>query len=200
MPLRGASHYRVRSTAVAVVIVSHVAVLALLAIRTDREGAPPVDERMTLVFFDPFDESRASLHDQSRRRASRAAREIAAPPAEAMAPAADVSAAIPPGIDWYAHGADAAQRATAEPATRSFDFPRREPARRERKEFGWDKTHTERVHALEGGGIGIHLSDNCELVIAPFPMAGCALGRRKARGDLFDEMKAPVEPGDWKDR
>ena len=24
------------------------------------------------------------------------------------------------------------------------------------------------------------------------------LGKRKARGDLFDEMKAPVEPGDWK--
>ena len=54
------------------------------------------------------------------------------------------------------------------------------------------------MHALEGGGIGIHLSDNCELILVPLPLGGCALGKRKARGDLFDEMKSPVEPGDWK--
>jgi len=91
-------------------------------------------------------------------------------------------------------------RATEPATTRSFDPAQREPAPREKKAFGWDETHTERVHALDGGGIGIHLSDHCDLIIAPFPMAGCWLGKRKARGDLFDEMKAPPEMGDWKDR
>jgi hypothetical protein len=187
--------------AVAVVIGGHVAVLALFAIHQVREAGKSTDERMTLIFLDPLeDTSRPHPIDATRRAIVRPPTPT---PAAQPAPAESSAIAAPdpaPGIDWYAHGMDAAQRAAAEPTTRDFGFPKREPAPREKKAFGWDKTHTERVHALEGGGIGIHLSDNCELVIAPFPMAGCALGKRKARGDLFDEMKAPVEPGDWKDR
>jgi hypothetical protein len=187
---------------VAVVIGGHVAVLALFAIHHVRETGKPADERMALIFLDPIEHASLPLPADAPPPVPGTRRSIGAPsdppaPAESNAISAPDAA---PGIDWYAHGADAAQRAAAEPITRDFDFPRREPAPREKKEFGWDTTHTERVHALEGGGIGIHLSDNCELVIAPFPMAGCALGKRKARGNLFDEMKAPVEPGDWKDR
>jgi hypothetical protein len=190
---------------VAVVIGGHVAVLALLAIHHVRETRKPADERMVLIFLDPIENTSLPRPFDAPRPAPGTRRSISVPPAPEDPPAPTDSNAISapastPGVDWYAHGTDAAQRAAAEPATRDFGFPRRGPAPREKKEFGWDKTHTERVHALEGGGIGIHLSDNCELVIAPFPMAGCGLGKRKARGDLFDEMKAPVEPGDWKDR
>jgi hypothetical protein len=34
-------------------------------------------------------------------------------------------------------------------------------------------------------------------VIAPILFGGCSLGKIEARGDLFDEMKAPAQPGDW---
>jgi hypothetical protein len=189
---------------VAVVAGGHVAVLALFAIHQVRETGKSSDERMTLIVLDSLEATSRPRTTVTPPRPPATPRSTLAPAPTAL-PAPDVSTAIDlpdavPDVDWYAHGTDAAQRAAAERTTRDFGFPRREPAARDKKEFGWDKTHTERVHALEGGGIGIHLSDNCELVIAPFPMAGCALGKRKARGDLFDEMKAPVQPGDWKDR
>jgi hypothetical protein len=190
---------------VAVVIGGHVAVLALFAIHHGPDIGQSDDERMTLVFIDPVDATSRPrpIEALARPPATRHPMSVRPAPAAPPPPADSNAITVPdpaPGIDWYAHGTDAAQRAAAEPTTRGFGFPKREPAPREKKEFAWDKTHTERVHALEGGGIGIHLSDNCELMIAPFPIAGCALGKRKARGDLFDEMKAPVEPGDWKDR
>lgn len=199
MPWGTPSNFRSRAGAIAGVIGGHVAVLVLLVAHHERGQGSAYDERMTLVFVDP-------LPDAERPRARRPARaaplarppETTPPPPSAPTPAA--STVVTPGVDWYSQGSQAASRTATEPTTRSFDFPKREPAPREKKEFGWDKTHTERVHALDGGGIGIHLSDNCELIIAPFPMAGCALGKRKARGDLFDEMKAPPEMGDWKDQ
>jgi len=189
---------------VAVVIGGHVAVLALFAIH-QRDSYEPADDRMTLIFFDPLDETNDSrpADAPTRPAVTRRATLESRPPTAQPAPDDATAIVVPqttPGVDWYTHAADAARRAATEPTTRDFGFPRSEPAPRQKKEFRWDKTHTERVHALAGGGIGIHLSDNCELVIAPFPMAGCAFGKRKARGDLFDEMKAPVEAGDWKDR
>jgi hypothetical protein len=182
---------------VALVVGGHVVLLALLATQRGNESVL-ADERMTLVFIDPLEAAQLPRPVNRLPQAARNAPPPSDEPAPSHAPVANESAAITPGIDWYANGSEAARRAAAEPTTRSFDFPVREPAPRDKRPFGWDKVHTERVHALEGGGIGIHLSDNCELVLAPLPFAGCALGKRKARGDLFDEMKAPVEPGDWK--
>jgi hypothetical protein len=201
MSRRGAppSTFQSRFTAVALVVGGHLFLLAVLTVRGEHGRTGAVDERMSLVFIDlPEPPPRATPAAEPSRpaRPTRAAVPAISPLTDS---AASESSAISPGIDWYADGRDAAQRAAVEPTTRDFGFPKREPAPREKKEFAWDKTHTERVHALDGGGIGIHLSDNCELILTPLPMAGCALGRRKARGDLFDEMKAPVQPGDWKD-
>src|SRR5689334_9385449 len=173
------SNFQSRFTAIAMVLGGHLVLLGLLTIRDDHGGGAAADERMTLVFIDLPDEHPPIAPPSTPPRTPRPARLEA--PATITVPDAKESAAISPepapGIDWYANGADAAQRAATQPATRDFSFPKREPAPREKKEFGWDKTHTERVHALDGGGIGIHLSDNCELIIAPFPMAGCALGK-----------------------
>jgi hypothetical protein len=181
---------------VALVVCGHAVVLALLVIHRGAESDLPADQYMTLTFIDPLRETARSSPSNRPMRPPRSLRT----PIESLAPASDTtrSAVITPGIDWYANGSAAARRAAAEPTTRDFGFPGREPAKRERKPFGWDKTHTERVHALEGGGIGIHLSDNCELILVPLPLAGCALGKRKARGDLFDEMQEPPQMGDWK--
>jgi hypothetical protein len=199
MPPRPTAYdFRSRAWVVAVVIGGHVAMLLpLLSAHREPERAAESDERMLLVFIDPLDKVRAAPEADPSTRLPRTPRASAPPPAEA-ARATDASAAISPGVDWYANGSDAARRAATAPTTRDFAFPRHEPPPRERRPFAWDKVHTERVHALDGGGIGVRLSDNCELVIAPFPLAGCVLGKRQARGDLFDEMKAPPDMGDWK--
>lgn len=207
MPRAAPSNFRSRAGAIAGVIGGHVAVIVLLV--AHREAGIPAfdDERMTLVFVEPLPEAAPPVGRPAR--SSRAAapssagfpiRSVEAPPRTSAPSAPGESSAITPGVDWYSQAGQAASRAAAGPTTRRFDFPEREPAPRQKKEFAWDKTHTERVHALDGGGIGIALGDNCELVIAPFPMAGCALGKRKARGDLFDEMKAPPVMGDWKEK
>ncbi len=198
MPRRRASHYRARSIAVAVVIGGHVALLALLATRQEREPGTPADRQMTLVFIDALEETTGPASVDYRARAARPVRVPTIAPAPLPASANDESAAITPGVDWYARGSDIAQRAAIEPTTRDFGIAKREPAPRAKKPFGWDKVHTERVQALEGGGIGIRLSENCQIALIPLPIGGCSFGKRKARGDLFDEMKAPVDRGDWK--
>jgi hypothetical protein len=62
------------------------------------------------------------------------------------------------------------------------------PDRRQKSEFGWDRTHTQRIEPIEGGGILIHLSDHCVFVLFPLPFAGCGIGKIPVRGDLFDHM------------
>ena len=188
--------FRNRFAAVALVIGGHIALLALLTQTSRRESEPRDDELMTITFIDLSDEhppqTTASAAPSARFQRRRAER------TPASAPASVDTAPITPDADWYAEASRAAGRAAVAPETRSFDFPKREPAPREKAEFGWDKVHTERVRALAGGGIGIRLSDNCEIALLPLPIGGCALGKRKARGDLFEEMKAPPELGDWK--
>jgi hypothetical protein len=62
------------------------------------------------------------------------------------------------------------------------------PDRKQKSEFGWDRTHTQRVEPIEGGGILIRLSDHCVLVVFPLPFVGCGIGKIPVRGDLFDHM------------
>jgi hypothetical protein len=105
-----------------------------------------------------------------------------------------------PLIDWKAE----AQRAAASVSTESSPYESFDPSERpapepKQKPFGWDPTQTQKVEALPQGGILIRLSDNCALVLAPLPMGGCGIGKRKARGDLLEGMSAPRRAGDWKD-
>ena len=189
--------FRNRSGAAALVIGGHIALLGLLTQTSQRGSETADDERMSLVFIDLPDEH----PEQTATRIAPSARSqrTRTKQTPTVAPANVDTTAISPGAtDWYAEAGRAAAREATAPELRSFDFPKREPAPREKEEFGWDKVHTERVRALPGGGIGIRLSDNCEIALLPLPIGGCALGKRKARGDLFDEMKAPVELGDWK--
>ena len=111
------------------------------------------------------------------------------------------AASIESGVDtdWRADGARAAAAvAAADKANvRQFGIAPGLPDKpRQIKSFGWDRAHTQRVEALAEGGIRIRLSDRCGLVLAPWPVGGCALGRIDARGDLFDGMTAPARLGD----
>ncbi|HZE43196.1 MAG TPA: hypothetical protein VE058_05410 [Steroidobacteraceae bacterium] len=62
------------------------------------------------------------------------------------------------------------------------------PDRKEKSEFGWDRSHTHRVESLEGGGLLIHINERCVLVLMPFPLPFCGIGKIPVRGDLLDHM------------
>lgn len=62
------------------------------------------------------------------------------------------------------------------------------PDREGKPEFGWDRSHTHRVESLEGGGLLIHINDRCVVVLIPFPLPFCGIGKISARGDLLDHM------------
>jgi hypothetical protein len=198
MPRREASHYRERSIAIAFVIGGHLAVLLLLATRVAHERPSPPEDRLLLTFIEIPEDVIAAPPTGSPSPIPSPVRSNTLPIAGVDAAAPGESTAIAPGIDWYGDAASAASREVMKPDVHDFGFPKREPEPRAKREFGWDKTHTERVSALPEGGLLIRLNDNCAIIIAPLPLGGCSLGKRKARGDLFDEMKAPVETGDWK--
>jgi hypothetical protein len=70
------------------------------------------------------------------------------------------------------------------------------PDPKQKADFGWDYSHTHRVENIEGGGILIHISDRCVLVLFPLPFGGCSIGKIPARGDLLDHMhEAPALDG-----
>ena len=111
--------------------------------------------------------------------------------------------------DWAAEGRAAAEREIEqeELARRqaaaigprhgdAFASPKRKP------EFHWDDAHTRRVELLKGGlGVAVHINDHCALILyALIPMAGCTVGEIPVRGDLFEHMHDPPEPGAWRAR
>ena len=180
----------------ALVIGGHIALLALLTRINQRESETRADERMTLVFIDLPDEH--SERDSAKTTTSAIARARAGRTTAASPTIVDTTTITQEPPDWYDEARRAVARQAGAPEIRSFDFPKREPPPREKQKFGWDKVHTERIAQLPGGGTLVRLSDHCSLVLAPLPLGGCSLGKRKPRGDLFDEMNAAADPGDWK--
>jgi hypothetical protein len=68
------------------------------------------------------------------------------------------------------------------------------PDGKPKPEFAWDRSHTQRVESMEGGGILIHINDRCTLVLFPLPFVGCGIGKKPASGDLFEHMReAPAD-------
>jgi hypothetical protein len=63
------------------------------------------------------------------------------------------------------------------------------PDREKKAEFAWDRTHTQRIVPIEGGGMLIRLSDHCVFVVFPLPFVGCGIGKIPVHGDLFDHMR-----------
>ena len=91
---------------------------------------------------------------------------------EATRSAAAIAASIDAGAGHALHG--------SRPA---------DSARRHTPSFQWDKSVTERIESIPGGGTLIKLNDHCGLTFSPLPMLGCWLGHREANGHLFDDMK-----------
>jgi hypothetical protein len=69
------------------------------------------------------------------------------------------------------------------------------PDRKQKSEFAWDRKHTQRLESIEGGGILLHLSDHCVLLVFPLPFVGCGIGKIPVRGDLFEHMHDEPQTG-----
>lgn len=70
---------------------------------------------------------------------------------------------------------------------RDFGFPRRAPSTKT-PTFDWDRVHTHRLEIVPEGGVIIHLSDKCVMVLMPLPFAFCGIGKKEANGHLLDHM------------
>jgi hypothetical protein len=106
----------------------------------------------------------------------------------------------PTPIDWASELARTGREAATEESvqkSREFGFSHRSaPPAGKPPQFGWDYAATHRIESLPEGGLLVHLNDNCVLVLFPLPFAGCAIGKRKANGQLFDHIRDHEQPGD----
>jgi hypothetical protein len=98
--------------------------------------------------------------------------------------------AIHPAPDWTEELQLVAQDAVARDLAQQrheLDFAHAFPTQpKKSQQFAWDYAATHRIEAIPGGGMLVHLSDNCVLIIFPLPFIGCAIGKHPANGDLFE--------------
>jgi hypothetical protein len=183
----------------AAVVAAHAgALLTLLAetrtrlVRGEAEASP-----LIVMLFQPRERQApaVSLPSASRSPASRH------PPAavQVEAPAPGLPAAPGAVTDWAAEATAAAARqieADEQRARQARALTRRPSpmfaARPKPPEFHWDHASTHRVEPVPGLGTIIHLNDQCAIFLfVIIPMAGCALEKPPARGDLFEHMHDP---------
>ena len=192
------------------VVLAHVGLVVLWpGARTTRAALSTTGHSSTLVFLTRSDSAPPDEAVHLREKEVVRPTEPAANPPDK---AADVTEAASKSITQPTDWARAAQVAIDE-QLKSDERARRKDevfSRRDRggagqsdqsvpkPQFGWARWHTERVQTLEQGGILIHLNERCVLVISVLAMPMCGLGKIQARGDLFDHMNDPPEPGDWK--
>jgi hypothetical protein len=156
--------------------------------RTERQGL-----EITFIARPPADNLAGRRIESATPRRRATANPLPMLPA---APREEESNAIHPPIDWAGELSRAAQDASSQESAqkpRDFGFPHPPSAHAdEHPQFGWDYAATHRVEAIPSGGLIVHLTDNCVLVLLPLPLGACAIGKRKANGDLFKHMNEPV--------
>lgn len=87
------------------------------------------------------------------------------------------------------------ERGSAGPPQVRFGFPGTRPGPPPRHRFGWDYAVTHRIQELPTGGTLVVINDRCAIEFTPFPTVGCALGRMKTKGNLFEHMNEPRPQG-----
>jgi len=203
---------RIRRTAILLLVVATHATLLLLASRwVTRVDMHSEESLVFLALPDPVrapvQKESASALPRNKPVAPRDTQLVTVPSAPAQKP---TEGNPPAPIDWNAESELAikqhAELAMA-PAPRALDKHGAGadlngglgPERKQKSEFGWDRSHTHRVESLEGGRILIHINDRCVLELFPLPFAGCGIGEIQVRGDLFDTMHdAPQADGNAK--
>jgi len=198
-----------RLPVLALVVAAHLAALVLLLILTRTQLVRRIEEApLFVILLAPIGPT--SPARPPRRRAAAATAGVTTAP-RTVAPATTFSAppAGAPAPDWAAEGSAAATRQVeqeerAQRQAAQFG-PRQSDAfasRKHQPEFHWDYARTHRIEPLKGGiGVAVNLNDHCALILfGLIPMAGCTVGEIPVRGDLFDHMRDPPEPGAWRER
>jgi hypothetical protein len=133
--------------------------------------------------------------ETTRERATNTSRHLAdrAPASPPMTPPSiEEDNAIHPAPDWTEELHRAAKHALANELAQKrheLDFAHSFPAPLKKPpQFAWDHAATHRIEAVPEGGILLHLSENCVLILFPLPFAGCGIGKRSVNGDLFEHM------------
>ncbi len=195
-----------RSLALAGVVLAHGAVLAILILapRSPTHGPDIKESPLQWVLIRTAEPAPV----RSVRHSNPSPMRVAPGFGQPDRPVPPTDEARPQGrIDWHAEAASTAihetEREVAEERSRNVFNHATSPAFHDREkapEFHWDYAATHRVETSQEGGYLIHLNDQCVLVIAVMFMPACTLEKPAARGDLFEHMKDPPKPGEWRDK
>ncbi len=182
----------------ALALLIHVGLFQLLA--SDRHSILETGERRTVLVF---------LRDTDRSRAPREVAPLAperlpetSPPKltapRLIAPPEREEAPAPPSIDWQ-HEAEATAREHAQRAEAQREHEDERAPPKPKPEFGWSHSRVQRIEPMEEGGFLVWINDRCAIVISVLAMPVCKIGKKPARGDLFEHMDDAPTMGDWKD-
>jgi hypothetical protein len=115
------------------------------------------------------------------------------PALSSATPSNEQDNAVHPMPDWTEELHLAAKNAVANQFAQKgheSDFAHTFPALPKKlQQFAWNYAATHRIEAIPGGGMLVHLSDNCVLILFPLPFVGCGIGKRPANGDLFEHRR-----------
>lgn len=153
----------------------------LVFLRALRTNPPPPPE------FAPLPSSQL----QNTSPAASTAPQLIAPPERA-----DTGA--PPSIDWRRDGEQVA-RDHALTAEAARDHKDDHAAPKPKPPIAWSHSRTHRIEPMENGGFVVWINDKCGVAVSGLAMPFCQIGKKPARGDLFEHMDDPPTAGDWKD-
>lgn len=191
--------------AIGAVVLLHAAIFALLiSARARRLDSHTDNTSMTLIVIPPVATPRVVVHEHVTP-VPRSRENVILPPAiptETMPPIEER-----PRIDWTREAALAArhqvdaielERRRARGFTPEAQSREPEILAPPTPEFGWSH-NAQRVEALPEGGILIHVSERCVLVVSVMVLPACGIGEIPVNGDLFEHMNDPPVLGDWDD-
>jgi hypothetical protein len=190
---------RQRPLLFALALLIHVGLFQLLL--TPRHAAhESAEPRTVLVFLPDVSKPRGPQIEVALLAPSRLPG--ASPPTstapQLIAPPEQDAVRAPPAIDWHRDAEEVAREHAL--ATEADREPRDDRgARKPGTEFGWSHSSIHRFEPLESGGFVVWINDNCGVAVGLLAMPFCMLGKKPARGDLFQHMNDPPAPGDWKD-
>ena len=187
---------------IAVVLGLHLTIIWLLLTTARQTTEETKSQALEIVFYPrppPSIESKPTSRIAENVAPRHRSKANAAPYADA-GPQSSENNEMPAPVDWASELTRTARDAVPEESvqkSREFGFPHRSAAPAGNPpQFGWDYAATHRIESIPEGGLLVHLNDNCVLVLFPLPFAGCAIGKRKANGHLFDHMHDPSQSVD----
>lgn len=192
--------------AIVAVVVLHLAIfVSLMSARVPRLNSHTDDTSMTLIVIPPVAVPRVIVPERVISVPARSRESADSPPVIPAETTTPIEERAP--IDWASEAALAARhRADAveleRRRARGFtpEAQGREPETQvpPAPEFGWSRT-AQRVETLPEGGILIHVSERCVIVVSVVMLPACGIGEIPVKGDLFEHMNDPPALGDWKD-